>query len=190
MKFGGITLDPLFGGLSIANIPANRLPQEAASAAYAEINSGIVGATYMPIWYIGYQQVHGRNHWFISREIRTTKDQDQAIVLLVVNALNGKFKVVAIYEDYVLGEQLDYIFNAATNVLIGVNYKPLCYLGSQTVKGINHYFLAQAKPIYPHSQPYAVQLCVNEFEKQISLVSVERIEDSEPEVKLGYAFSW
>ena len=40
--------------------------------------------------------------------------------------------------------------------LVGVNYVPVAYLGSQVVAGTNHAILCQATVVYPDAQPYFV----------------------------------
>ena len=37
--------------------------------------------------------------------------------------------------------------------LIGVNYEPIAYMGSQVVAGLNHCFLCKATVVYPGAQP-------------------------------------
>ncbi len=199
MKFGNIELSKTFGGYDIVNIPACKLPQDVASSVFGVINSGMLGATYDPIWYIGSQLVNGKNHIFLAKEIRSTKHRDKSIVGLVINvppskdAFKGEgAKVVEIIEEAKLPDDLQCLFNKALQGLVGVGYKPLFYIGKQVVKGMNYYFVAEAKPIYPDSEPYPVQICINEFENQVSIVSIEKIEnnDNSKDQKLGYAFTW
>ena len=198
MKFGAIELSNTLGGYDIVNIPASKIPQDAASAVWGAINSGLLGATYAPLWYIGSQVVNGKNHLFIAKEIRSTKNRDTAIVGLVVNvppskdAFKGEgAKIVNIIEEADLSEELSCLFDSTMRNLIGVGYTPLFYVGHQVVKGTNHYFIAQAKGVYPGAEPYAVMICINEFQKVNSIVSIEKIEDVDiDDRKLGYAFTW
>lgn len=198
MNFGGIELNESLGGYDIVNIPANKLPQDAASAVWGAINSGMLGATYIPIWYIGSQLVNGKNHFFIAKEIRSTKNKDTSIVCLVINVPPSKdsfkgdnAKLVNIIEEAKLSEDLMCLFDNTMHSLIGVGYTPLFYIGHQVVKGINHYFLAQAKGMYPGAEPYPVMICINEFKGATSIVSIEKIEDlKESSNMLNYAFTW
>ena len=61
--------------------------------------------------------------------------------------------------------------------LVGCSYRPVVYVGKQIVKGTNHYVIAEAKMVVPNSKPYAAMICINEFEKQTRLVSIEVISD-------------
>lgn len=181
MNLGGITLGDLFGGYELVNKPADKLPQPVASA-MGIINAGLLGATYAPIWYVGHQLVNGVNHLLICREVRISKTADQMIVAMTINIPAGEgaergdgAHVVSIVEGLRLPEELRTIVEKATKQLVGVSYTPVAYVGHQIVRGVNHYFICQAKPIYPGAIPYAVMLCVNLFENEVTVVSIERI---------------
>jgi len=197
MKLGGIKFADVFGGYELVNIPASRIPQDAATAVFGAINSGILGATYDPFWYVGSQVVNGKNHLFLCKEIRATANKDTSIVGLVINvppseqAFQGKdARVVNVIEEANLPDDLKCIFSCALQGLVGVGYKPLFYVGSQVVKGTNHYFICQAKGMYPGADPYAVLMCINVFDNRSSIVFIERIDDTAEEPKLGYSFTW
>ena len=195
-KFGGIELGGVLGGYEIVNIPANKLPQEVASAMGAA-NGDLLGATFSPIWYVGKQLVNGTNYLFIAEEIRTTKNQDKHIVGLVINVPPGEHsaqgesaKVVRIIESEELAPEVQAAFSTVEKGLVGVSYKPVMYIGSQVVRGVNHFIVCEAKTIYPGAQPYAVVLCVNIFEGKTSLVGIAPISSNEKETLCGYAFTW
>ena len=189
--FNGIELGELLGGYEIVNKPANELPQDLTSAV-SNINGGILGATYQPIWYVGHQLVNGTNHLLICKEIRSTKDKNTCIVGLVINiSASGKdATVVEIIEEAKLSAEVQVAFLAAEKQLVGVGYKPLAYVGSQVVKGVNHYLICQAKGIYPNSTPYAVVMCINVFENQVSVIGVAPLPTKTEEMICGYAFTW
>ena len=56
-------------------------------------------------------------------------------------------------EDYTVTEERQLLFDTATEGLLGVNYVPVAYLGSQVVAGTNHCFLCQATVVAPDAQP-------------------------------------
>ena len=196
-KFGGIELGGALGGYDIVNIPADKLPQDAASAIGA-VNSDLLGATFMPLWYIGKQLVNGVNHLFVVEDIRVTKNKDKHIVGLVVNvppgekALQGEgARIVRIVESEELPAGVDTAFAEAEKQLIGVSYKPVMYIGKQAVKGENHFILCEAKTIYPNAEPYAAILAINIFDGKTSVVGVLPIRDKNEGTGLfGYAFTW
>ena len=183
MKFGGIEFESLMGGYEIINEPASSLPQELATA-FSEVNGNLLGATYQPVWYVGKQIVNGTNYMLICKEIRTTKDRQQMIVGLVINVPIKKptggsgATIVEIIEEASLPQDIKCIFDVAAGQLLGVNYKPIVYVGKQVVRGINYYFICEAKRVYPNSKPYPVMLVVNKFQDQMPVVvSVEVISD-------------
>lgn len=51
-------------------------------------------------------------------------------------------------------DELRALFDKGLEGLVGVNYLPVAYLGSQVVAGMNHAFLCQAQVVYPDAQPY------------------------------------
>ena len=56
-------------------------------------------------------------------------------------------------EDTGLTEDQRSLFERAMEGLLGVNYEPIAYLGSQVVAGLNHCFLCKATVVYPNAQP-------------------------------------
>lgn len=195
-KFGGIELGGAFGGYEIINAPATELPQDVASAV-SEANSNILGATYNPIWYVGKQTVNGVNHLFVAEDIRATKDKNKHIVGLVINVPPGEgaeqgkgAKIASIIESEELDADVQAAFATIEKSLIGVSYKPVMYIGSQVVRGVNHYIVCEARGIYPGAQPYAAVMCINVFEGNASLVGIAPIAQGTQETICGYAFTW
>lgn len=54
--------------------------------------------------------------------------------------------------------------------LVGASYKPLLYLGSQIVKGQNHWFIAELTIPYSADIRKIVLLTINEFEGKYTLI--------------------
>lgn len=182
MHVGGIDFSSgKFGGLDIVNRPATSLPQELATA-ISQINDGIVGATYEPIWYVGKQLVNGVNYTFICKQVRATREIHTRIITLTLNIPpvtttdpERKAKIVSISSEVNLPDEVAPLFDVITKNLVGVNYRPIAYVGSQVVKGTNYHIICQARAIYPNSEPYAVKMVINEFQGAASLVEIERI---------------
>ncbi len=197
MAIGGIELNnDIFGGYTLINEPATSLPQNLATA-FSKVNSGLLGATYEPLWLVGSQVVNGTNYMLICKEVRVTKETKPMIVAMVINVPPVKTnvspgsdgKLVKILEEAELSPELDKIFKSATMTLMGVGYKPVAYVGKQVVKGINHYFICEAKPIIVDPTPYPVVMCINVFEGQCSIVSISPMTGKQDGL-LGYAFTW
>lgn len=199
MKFGEIELGKTFGGYEIINKPANRLPQDLASAIGIVNSTPLLGATYNPLWLWGKQPVNGVNYFFIAEDIRATKNKDKSIVGLIINippgegAVRGEgAKIVRIIEDEKLSEEVELAFKEVVQELRGMSYKPVAYMGKQVVRGENHYILCEAKVIYPGAQPRAVVVGINIFENKPSIACILPIgnaTDDTPSL-FGYAFTW
>lgn len=196
MKFGGIELGGEFGGYEIVNAPANSLPQDVASAVVI-VNSGILGATYLPIWYVGKQVVNGINHFLICEQVRATKNKDRGIVGLVINippgegAMKGEgASVVKIIEEEKLPADVQAAFETAAKSLVGVSYKAIAYIGRQVVRGVNHYIMCEGRAIYPGAEPFAAVMAVNVFGGNVSVVGVAPIKAVGDKSLFGYAFTW
>lgn len=50
--------------------------------------------------------------------------------------------------------------------IVGAGYKPLLYVGSQLVKGINHWFIAEQTLILAQPERHIVKIAVNEFNEK------------------------
>lgn len=197
MKFGEIELGKTFGGYEIINQPADKLPQDLASAISIVNSNPLLGATYNPIWLWGKQLVNGVNYLLIAEDIRTTKNKDKSIVGLIINippgegAIKGEgAKIVRVIETEKLSEEVELAFAEVTKELKGMSYKPVMYLGKQIVKGENHYILCESKVIYPDAQPRAVVLGINIFEGKSSIVGIVPIGNTDKPTLFGYAFTW
>ena len=60
--------------------------------------------------------------------------------------------------------------------LIGAEYKPVLYVGSQPVKGTNYIFYAEQRLLDLNDDRRLVRLVINEFEGEYSLVAIEVLE--------------
>lgn len=75
--------------------------------------------------------------------------------------------------DPAVTEELRAKFEKTTEALLGVNYTPVAYLGSQVVAGTNHAILCQAAAVYPDAQPCFVILYLYEdLEGNVSLLNI------------------
>ena len=64
-------------------------------------------------------------------------------------------------------------FTAVTSDIVGAEYEPIAYLGSQTANGINYRFLALQKLVIPNSEKKFVKMIINEApDGSVRLVSV------------------
>lgn len=84
MFFGKIELEK-FDGL-------DSMPQGAASA-WTALN-GLVGVKYKPLLFVGTQQAHGVNYFFIAEQTLLTRNADKRIVMLAINEYNGVYALI------------------------------------------------------------------------------------------------
>ncbi len=65
------------------------------------------------------------------------------------------------------------LFEKGTGKLLGVDYTPVAYLGSQIVAGTNHCFLAQAKVVAPEAQPeYKLVFLYEKLDGSVELLNI------------------
>ena len=83
-----------FGETEIIEQQECKLPQRAASA--FSVVSGLVGASYKPMAYVGTQIAKGVNHVFIAQQTLVLAQPERHIVLVTINEFDGKYNVVGI----------------------------------------------------------------------------------------------
>ncbi|MBR7040542.1 MAG: hypothetical protein IKI24_01730 [Clostridia bacterium] len=65
------------------------------------------------------------------------------------------------------------LFDKGMEKLLGVDYEPVAYLGSQIVAGTNHCFLAQATVVAPDAQPaYKLVYLYENLEGEVEVLSI------------------
>ena len=84
------------GGWNIDEMKSVNLPQKVASA-FTEITSGLVGAEYMPVLYVGSQLVNGTNYCIIALQTLVTQETQKRLVKMVIHVdLDGATSLVSI----------------------------------------------------------------------------------------------
>ena len=64
-------------------------------------------------------------------------------------------------------------FTAVTSELVGADYEPIAYLGSQQVNGTNYRILALMRTVTPNAEKKIVKMIINEApDGSVRLVSV------------------
>ena len=78
--------------------------------------------------------------------------------------------------DPVVTEERLALFEKGTEMLTGIGYIPLIYLGSQVVAGTNHAFLCQAVTAYPgtmEQEPlYSIVYLYEDLSGNVSILSI------------------
>lgn len=151
------------GGYQI-NVQVGKMPQKVATA-FGEIFGNMVGASYVPIAYLGSQPVNIYiNHAILAEQtIVTGKDTKNAVLVIINEKPQGLTlsSIVPVLETGAhmggtvvgvrVGNDIPDIasgaFNAAFRDFAGGNVKPIAYLGSQQANGVNFYFAVECKPL-------------------------------------------
>lgn len=81
-------MGPVVGGWELANIPAGNLPEDVATA-FSKLVSGMVGAKYVPVLYVGKQVVHGTNHMVLCTQSLAVPGASEHLVEMIIN-ISGK----------------------------------------------------------------------------------------------------
>ena len=77
-------------------------------------------------------------------------------------------------ESIEITEERKAVFDKALEGLVGVNYEPLAYLGSQVVAGTNHCFLCRATVVYPGATPgLALVYIYQDLEGNATIMTIE-----------------
>ena len=61
-----------------------------------------------------------------------------------------------------LPQKVQSAFTAVTSDLVGADYEPICYLGSQTVNGLNFRGLALSRAVVPNAEKKIVKMIIHE----------------------------
>ncbi len=70
-------------------------------------------------------------------------------------------------------DEIKAVFDKAMEGLLGVDYVPVVYLGSQVVAGTNHAILCQATAVTPEALPrYVVVFIYEDLEGNASILSI------------------
>ena len=175
MKFGEITLGGRFGGWTIINEPADKLPQNVASAVVSVCDDK--DYRLVPIHYYATQVVNGVNHMLVCEKIQNDTYQIVlAIINIPPNSIGGKdAKLADLVEKADLYGALKVAFEGQLKNLCGVGYHPVAYMGEKVVKGVNHYILCEADLQYPGSRPYPVVVEINVFGSDANVTGIERL---------------
>ncbi len=76
-------------------------------------------------------------------------------------------------EDFSVTDERQAVFDKGLAELLGVDYVPLAYLGSQVVAGTNHVFLCKATVVYPGALPtYALVYLYEDLQGNVQLMNI------------------
>ena len=180
-KFGGIETTGTFGGWSLVDSDAGRLPQDVASGLFVAFENRDEKIT--PIYYHAYQVVNGMNHALVCRRERTQGEnivKDYVTVVINIPAKvdgykEAKLVKMEVADETILSDEAKAAFDAKVKPLTGTTHKPLLEVGKQTVKGVNYIIICQSQVEYLGTEPYLTRIVINQFGSEISVTEIKRI---------------
>ena len=178
------------------------MPQKVASA-FTDFSDKILGAEYTPIAYLGSQLVNGINHAVLAEQLLTVGRDVKNVVIVFFNEKEDKVTMCGIERVLEMGDPMGGIkvdvltpipvderklFDETFEGFVGSKVEPFAYLGSQVVKGKNHFYAATVTPVVENPTPAVVIITINDMTKDVSFFDVL---SSKGEIaSLGYAFTW
>ena len=173
--FGGIQAGGSFGGWQLLNQPINEVTKDITTAV-EKAKEGYTGINFKPLWLVGAQVVNGMNYLFICEAEYVTQNPEKHIIGVIINTNGDKAKIVRVIgsdsNDVPTGVVA--LFNASKKVLNSANSKLLFYIGSQVVKGVNYYAIAEVTPLRSGNDPYPALVTINVIDGTPT-VKIERI---------------
>lgn len=171
-------------------IEIGRIPQKIASA-IIDLGEKLVGAEYEPIAYLGSQVVNGVNHAVLAKQIITTGRDTENIVVLIFNEKNNNVVLVSIERvmsgsDAVFGgirldvknitiewdEEANFVFTNAFKEFTGAKMVPYYLLGTQIVRGVNYFYLAEMRGLGENDKKKAVLVIINSATDVVSIIDI------------------
>ena len=75
-----------------------------------------------------------------------------------------------------LPQKVQSVFTAVTSDLVGADYEPIAYVGSQQVNGTNYRILALSQVIIPNSEKRIVKMIIHEeLDGSVRLVTISGV---------------
>ncbi|MBR5090644.1 MAG: hypothetical protein IK093_14530 [Ruminiclostridium sp.] len=166
----------------------------AAKNAFKKAVKGYSGTSFTALAFLASQVVAGTNYCILCRATPDGKNADPEIRLMYIyedlkgNATITGFRTLigkqlmggytANTGKTAIGSNKDVkkVFDKALRELVGVEYTPLSYLGSQIVSGTNYLVLCRSRVVYPDAPYYFSLVSVNKsLTGKASLVDIERL---------------
>ena len=135
---------------------------------------GLLGADYEPVAYLGSQLVSGTNHCYLCKSTVVYPGATNRYALVYIyEKLDGTEEILNIIdltlpgtadadgnpiaggwayaEDPAVDDKVASVVDKATEKLLGAEYEPVAYIGSQVVAGMNHAVLCKITAVTPDS---------------------------------------
>ncbi len=160
---------------------------------------GLTGVGYEPVAYLGSQVVAGTNHCFLCKSTVIYPGATNRYTLVYIyEKLDGteeilKFEDVTLpgtadadgapiaggwnyAEDPSVDDNIKAVVDKATEKLLGAEYEPVAYIGSQVVAGINHALLCRITAVTPDAESgYALVYIYEDLNGGVEVLEINEI---------------
>lgn len=198
-------VESIEGGWEVNSGSTSMTKNAAANSAFKKATEGLTGVSYQPIAVLGSQVVAGTNYAILCKATPVYPDAKSEITIMYIyESLDGNAEITGF--QTLIGESgkdgykantgkfaiknsknktVYSAYKKAMKQLVGVDYKPVLYLGKQSKSGSNYMILCRSKVVYPGA-PYEWSLVtVSKSAKgKVSLGDIETLElgntDEEP----------
>ena len=185
------------------NISTN-YPQKVATA-ISKLGETLLGAEYEPILYLGSQVVKGTNHAVLAQQTVLSGKDTKNAVILIFNEEPSTVEATLVSIERVVesgGELGGIVVDMTTNIpndakmeltnvldgIVGIDIKPVAYVGSQVVKGTNQIFVAEVTAVVPNPTKRVALVVANSLTGELSMTDL--LDTKFNSMNLGYAFTW
>lgn len=160
---------------------------------------GLTGVGYEPVAYLGSQVVAGTNHCFLCKSTVIYPGATNRYTLVYIyEKLDGteeilKFEDVTLpgtadadgtpiaggwryTEDPEADDNVTEVVDKATGKLLGAEYEPVAYIGSQVVEGMNHAVLCRITAVSPDAESgYALVYIYEDLNGGVEVLEINEI---------------
>ena len=180
-------------------IPADSKITDEEFAIFNKGIEGLVGVEYEPVAYLGSQLVAGTNHCFLCKAtVVYPGTTPQYKLVYIYEKLDGTEEILNIADielpgagdadsnpipggwsyadDPSVDEKTASVVDKATEKLLGAEYEPVAYIGSQVVAGMNHAVLCRITAISPDAEDgYALLYIYEDLNGGFEILEINEI---------------
>ncbi len=180
-------------------LPADTKITDEELAIFNKGIEGLVGVEYEPVAYLGSQLVAGTNHCFLCKAtVVYPGTTPQYKLVYIYEKLDGTEEILNIAgielpgagdadsnpipggwsyaDDPSVDEKSASIVDKATENLLGAEYEPVAYIGSQVVAGMNHAILCRITAISPDAEDgYALLYIYEDLNGGFEILEINEI---------------
>lgn len=161
---------------------------------------GLMGVRYEPVAYLGSQVVAGTNHCFLCKSTVIYPGATNRYTLVYIYEKFDGTEEILKFEDVTLpgtadadgtpiaggwrytenpeaDDNVTEVVDKATEKLLGAEYEPVAYIGSQVVAGINHAVLCRITAVTPDAEAkYSLVYIYEDLECNCEVIGITDIE--------------